>query len=142
MQPVVGEQFCLPFSTAFTVEPQPDSRGGGDFSISDNQNGTVFDVRGPTLAIRSNRVLSDALGKPVCALQAKVAIQLTHMYQSCPHIKLLLMCVQSNLLASAFATQQQGNNSCFPFCAHDYAKQTQCSAKTDMQQCNTDAEPG
>ena len=73
-QAVLGEQYCSKYPRAYTVQPTNWGWSGGDAKILDEQGALAFSVDARAWAIKCDRVLADAAGNPVCAMQAKVAL--------------------------------------------------------------------
>lgn len=71
-QAVLGEQYRSKYARDYTVQPKLWSWSGATATILDDQGSLAFSVDGQAWALRGDRVLTNALGNPVCALQAKV----------------------------------------------------------------------
>lgn len=74
-QTVVAAHYCAPVTTTFFVKDKLLSWSGSDANILDEHGNIAFVVDSKTLSLRGSRVLKDATGNSVCALQAKVDLE-------------------------------------------------------------------
>ena len=73
-QAVLGEQYCSNQARWYTVQPTNRGYTGGDTVILDDQGSLVYSVDGKAMAVAGDRLLKDAAGNPICALQGKVTV--------------------------------------------------------------------
>lgn len=73
----IGPQFCSPLPVAFYIKDQLGSWSGEDATVLDPNGKLAFTVDARVLSLRRCRVLKDAAGLSVCAMQEKVNLLLT-----------------------------------------------------------------
>ena len=75
-QGTVTPHFCSLLPAAFYLTAQHKSWSGGDATVLDSNGELAFTLDATALSVRRCRVLKDAAGLPVCAMQEKVSLLL------------------------------------------------------------------
>ena len=105
-QAIVGPQYCSPYPTTFFVKDTLLSWSGDDANILDGNGSLAYSIDGKALSLRGSRVLKDAEGNSVCAMQSKVMLP-TMQNMLCTHAFRLLLKIRcviaSCMMLSAFA---------------------------------------